>query len=173
MDSRPAAKRPWSPIHAIVPTSLTGPQTAVHEGPKMPTNSSHKRRVFPKSSLGTSVAEGSVVRSISLLAASIVALALLAPSEARAGGAVLGETRATGPVAIRVATSSDGARTTRWQSVVVPAGERIAWLVPARPGARIDFAGEPFFAALDESTTVHVARPRGGTAACEIGRAHV
>ena len=132
----------------------------------MPTNSSHKRRVFPKSSLGTSVAEGSVVRSISLLAASIVALALLAPSEARAGGAVLGETRATGPVAIRVATSSDGARTTRWQSVVVPAGERIAWLVPARPGARIDFAGEPFFAALDESTTVHVARPRGGTAAC-------
>jgi hypothetical protein len=166
VDSRPAAKCPWSPIHEIVLANLTHPQTTVHEGPKRPrirgTNAAHSRILL----LGTSVAEGSVVRSIPLVAASILALALLAPSEARAGGAVLGEPRATGPVAIRVATSSDGTLTTRWQSVVVPAGERIAWLVPARPGARIDFAGEPFFAALDESTTVHVARPRGGTAAC-------
>jgi len=169
-DSLRGVRGQLRPARALPVTEILvqpyGPANYGSRLPEKPVNSSTKSLIFPKSALGTSVAQGSVVRSIPLLAASVLALALLAPTEARAGGAVLGETRATSPVAIRVATSSDGTITTRWQSVVVPAGERIAWLIPARPGARIDFAGEPFFAALDESTTVHVARPRGGTAAC-------
>lgn len=111
-------------------------------------------------------------RSLSpaLIVGAALALSTLAPRRADAGGAVLGETsREVTPVAVRVATSSDGTRSTRWQSVVVPAGERVAWLVPAKPGAKVDFAGEAFFAALDSATTVRVERPEGGAGCGQPG----
>lgn len=105
------------------------------------------------------------MRRIALLTAFSLLALTTATGPARASGLVLGE-RATGPVSLRVAASSDGTLTTRWQSMVVPAGQRVAWLVPVRPGARVDLTGDAFLAALDEATAVQVARPRGGTAAC-------
>ncbi len=90
----------------------------------------------------------------------------LAATPAHAGGATLGtDPRGLAPLGLRVALSSDGARSTRWQMAVLPPGEPVAWLVPARPGAVLDLAGEPFFAALNDATRVRVARPpSAGTA---------
>jgi len=114
---------------------------------------------------GTSVAQVRDVRRIAPLAALALLALTAATGPAHASGLVLGE-KPVSPLSLRVATSSDGARTTRWQSMVIPAGQRVAWLVPVRPGARVDLAGEALLAALDESTAVHVARPVGGTSAC-------
>lgn len=105
------------------------------------------------------------------IALSVAALALAlgtVAGPARASGTMLAERGSAAPVALRIAASSDGARTTRWQSIVLPAGQRVAWLVPVRPGADVDFAGEAFFAALEETTAVKVERPRGGSSACGL-----
>lgn len=125
---------------------------------------------------GTWVAEESFVRfsspstprrsllpRLTTIAGAALAACLGVGGTAKAGGMVVG---GTGPVSMRVAASSDGTRTTRWQAVVVPPGERVTWLVPARPGARVDLGGEAFMRALDETTAVRVVRPNGGTTAC-------
>lgn len=105
----------------------------------------------------------SLLPRLTTIAGAALAACLGVGGTAKAGGMVVG---GTGPVSMRVAASSDGTRTTRWQAVVVPPGERVTWLVPARPGARVDFGGEAFMRALDETTAVRVVRPNGGTTAC-------
>lgn len=95
--------------------------------------------------------------------------AALAPPVAHASGTLGTSPRGVAPTAVRVAIATDGVRTTRWQMAVLPPGERIAWLVPARPGAAIDLAGDPFFAALDEATQVRVLRPVAAPSAARCG----
>ena len=92
-----------------------------------------------------------------------LALLLLGlPGNAHATGAVLptGGSKLA-PSAVHLAVASDGTRTTRWASLALPAGGRHAWLVPARPGALVDLAGEPLLEALDEATAVRVLKPSG------------
>lgn len=72
-------------------------------------------------------------------------------------------------VRIAMATSSSGT-STRWVEVVVPPHERAMWLVPARPGATIDGAVDPWLDALDRATTPHVLPP-DGVPPCDMPRA--
>jgi hypothetical protein len=97
----------------------------------------------------------------SLLAAAAILASFVIPSPARAGGAVLPRVGSPDPNAldIRIAVATTGAGTTRWTEVTTPAATRALWLVPARPGAAIDWAPDGWLAALDDATAVRVLPP--------------
>jgi hypothetical protein len=86
-------------------------------------------------------------------------LVLSKPAEAT--GTVLLENEASAPmyVHMRTAIAATPSGATRWAQVSVPPRTRALWLVPARPGAAVDWASDRWLDALDEATTPRVLPP--------------
>jgi hypothetical protein len=102
------------------------------------------------------------------------ALAILAPARASAAGAVVGkegETVTMSGVRLAVATTPGAAaRTTLWAQVsVAGASTGFVWIVPVRPGARIDLASDAWLDALDAATSPVVLPPNVTATACDAG----
>lgn len=95
-------------------------------------------------------------------------------SSVNAAGAVLAPNGTSTPayvhVRVALAASAAAAKSTRWIEVTVPPHERAMWLVPVRPGARVDVAIDPWLDALDRATTPHVLPP-DETPSCDAPRA--
>ncbi|MBX3192337.1 MAG: hypothetical protein KF819_35430 [Labilithrix sp.] len=90
------------------------------------------------------------------------ALALLAAAPtARATGAALPPSGSADPstldVAIAVAPTPLGS--TRWARLTVAGPNHVMWLVPARPGASLDWASDAWLSALDTATAPRIAPP--------------
>lgn len=96
-----------------------------------------------------------------LFAAAAALASSLSPSSAEAGGAVVPRVGTSDPSAldVRMAVAVGGAGTTRWTEVTTSAPTHALWLVPARPGAAIDWAPDGWLAALDDATAVRVLPP--------------
>ena len=92
--------------------------------------------------------------------AAVIALAL-SPAAASANGAVLRPASSTDPstldLEIAVAVTPFG--TTRWTRLTVGGPPSVLWLVPARPGATLDWATEAWLTSLESATTPRVAPP--------------
>lgn len=86
---------------------------------------------------------------------------VLTPTASRATGAVVAPKTAADPstvdVAIAVAVTPYG--TTRWTRLTVGGVQNVMWLVPARPGAALDWASDSWLTSLEEATTPRVAAP--------------
>jgi len=97
-----------------------------------------------------------VVRSTCILA--IVGLALLLAGDAGAVGGVIGPAGESLTVAeARYAVAISPAETTRWASIKLqnfPGA--MAWLVPIRPGARVDEVSDAWFEALELATAPRI-----------------
>ena len=89
--------------------------------------------------------------------AAVTALAL-APLSASAHGAVLRPAAAADPstldVAVAVAVTPFG--TTRWTRLTVAGPPSVLWLVPARPGAALDWASEGWLRTLEAATSPRI-----------------
>ena len=113
-----------------------------------------------------------VVRSACILA--IVGLALLLASDAGAVGGVIGPAGESLTVAeARYAVAISPAATTRWASIKLqnfPGA--MAWLLPIRPGARVDEVSDAWFEALELATAPRivptVCGSTGAVAATEV-----
>jgi hypothetical protein len=83
------------------------------------------------------------------------------PGAARASGGTLPHAGLGGASEIRVdaAVATRAAGSVRWSRVSVKNTRRVLWLVPARPGAALDWAGDTWLDALDASTRPVVMRP--------------
>jgi len=92
--------------------------------------------------------------------AAVVGLLATTPP-ARATGAVLPPGTTPDPttldVQVAIATAPHG--TTRWSRVTVGGPSRVLWLVPARPGAALDWAPDAWLDALDTSTAPRIVPP--------------
>ena len=97
-----------------------------------------------------------VVRSAWFLA--IVGLALLLASDAGAVGGVIGPAGESLTVAeARYAVAISPAETTRWASIKLQSFPgAMAWLIPIRPGARVDEASDAWFEALELATAPRI-----------------
>ena len=97
------------------------------------------------------------------LVARIAAVATLAiiPRAAHANGAVLPPANAAEPSAldIELAVAVTPFGTTRWTRLTVGGTTTVLWLVPARPGAALDWASDGWLATLEEATSPRVAPP--------------
>ncbi|HVH43657.1 MAG TPA: hypothetical protein VM925_14980 [Labilithrix sp.] len=93
-------------------------------------------------------------------AASILASSAVA-TPASAGGAVLSPVGESDPsfVDVRMAVAATPGGSTRWTELTLPAGARVAWLVPVKPGAAVDWAPDGWLDALDDATRVRLAPP--------------
>ncbi|WP_169927722.1 hypothetical protein [Labilithrix luteola] len=78
---------------------------------------------------------------------------------AHATGAILASASESGPteidVQLAVAPTTQG--TTRWTRITTAGTHDVMWLVPVRPGARIDWAPAAWLDALDETTAPRIA----------------
>jgi hypothetical protein len=106
-------------------------------------------------------------------AVGVVVLSLL-PVRARAAGAVLGHPGETPTLkSVRVAVAIAPGRSTLWAQVsVAGASSGFAWLLPVRPGARIDLASDAWLDALDAATIPVLLEPSGSGDAgttCDAG----
>ena len=92
--------------------------------------------------------------------AAVVTLAL-SPAAARAHGAVLRAPTSADPstldVELAVAVTPYG--TTRWTRLTVAGPPSVLWLVPARPGAALDWATSGWLTTLEGATSPRVAPP--------------
>lgn len=106
------------------------------------------------------------IRRIALAVASLSTFSLFA-TQAVAGGAVLPSLDRAPPasVDVRMAVASTPIGSTRWSELTLPSGARALWLVPARPGAAVDWVPRRWLDALDEATTPRIVPPRS-TADC-------
>jgi hypothetical protein len=99
--------------------------------------------------------------------AAVAALAL-APLTASAHGAVLRPAAAPDPstldVEVAVAVTPFG--TTRWTRLTVAGPPSVLWLVPARPGAALDYASEGWLTALEAATSPRIIPPSGPVPPC-------
>src|SRR5690606_35827449 len=107
-----------------------------------------------------------------LVVAAAAFASLLVPAPAKAGGAVLPKTGGVDPdlLDVRVAVAATPAGTTRWSSITVSDSSRVMWLVPARPGAAVDWAADRWLEALDDATAVRILPPSAATV-CPFPRA--
>jgi hypothetical protein len=62
-------------------------------------------------------------------------------------------------VQMRAAVAATPSGSTRWSQVSVPPQKRAMWLVPARPGAAVDWSEGRFLDALDDATAPRVLPP--------------
>lgn len=97
------------------------------------------------------------------MTAMVLAASLSAPP-ARATGAVLTPAGSAPAqrLSIEVAVAHSPLGTTRWSRVTVqpaPSTKAVMWLVPVRPGARLDWAPDAWLDALDETTAARVSAP--------------
>lgn len=78
---------------------------------------------------------------------------------AHATGAILAPTTETGLTAIDVqlAVAVAPERTTRWTRITTTGSRQVMWLVPVRPGARLDWSPSAWLDALEEVTAPRVA----------------
>lgn len=90
-------------------------------------------------------------------------LLLLLPSHAHANGGVLAMTGATAPnvldLTTAIAVGPYGA--TRWTRLTVGGVTKAMWLVPARPGAALDWTTDAWLDALDDASAPRIAPPSG------------
>lgn len=92
----------------------------------------------------------------------LASLSCLVPRAGRAGGAVVVPAGSPAPAKLdaRVAVAITPYGTVRWSQVTVAsASSRVMWLVPARPGAAIDWADAAWFPSLEDATGVRVVPP--------------
>jgi hypothetical protein len=110
------------------------------------------------------------VRS-AFLVASFVA-SLVVPARVEAGGAVVPLEGKADPsvLDVRVAVAVSPTATTRWSEITVPASNRVLWLVPARPGATIGWAGTGWLSSLEEATAPRIIPPVYSSS-CDFRRA--
>src|SRR5258708_24002135 len=99
---------------------------------------------------------GSVVRVACSLG--IVGLAVLLASDAGAVGGIIGSSGGSVTVVeARYAIAISPAQTTRWASIHIEKFPgAMAWLVPIRPGARVDEVSDAWFEALELATAPRV-----------------
>jgi hypothetical protein len=92
----------------------------------------------------------------------IVAWALLVASDAGAVGGVVGSSGdAASVMQARFAVAISPAQTTRWVSIQVEKFPgAMAWLLPIRPGARVDESSDAWFEALELATAPRVVASR-------------
>lgn len=95
-------------------------------------------------------------------------LLLCSAATAHASG-VLVPPGTTGPTTfdaeIAIAVTPYG--TTRWTRLTVGGSQNVMWLVPARPGAALDWATDAWLTALEAATSPHVAPP-SASAPCQM-----
>lgn len=89
---------------------------------------------------------------------------MLTSATANANGGVLSPESATAPpsqldVSSAVAVTPFG--TTRWARITVAGVPRAMWLVPARPGAALDWSSEGWLDALDDASAPRIMPPLG------------
>jgi hypothetical protein len=96
-----------------------------------------------------------------LFAAPVVSALLLSPTQAGATGAVLATSSGAEPATLDVSTAIAVTPygTTRWTRLTVGGAQRVMWLVPARPGAALDWASPTWLDALDDATAPRVVAP--------------
>ena len=104
----------------------------------------------------------SLTNTVRFLSTIVAAVALLlVPGRAEASGAVLAPAGAADPatldVELAVAVTPFGA--TRWVRLSAAGPGSVLWLVPARPGAALDWASEGWLTALEDATSPRIAPP--------------
>jgi hypothetical protein len=91
----------------------------------------------------------------------VIAALLFASHSAHASGAILPPAGSTDPeavdVEIAVAVTPFGA--TRWSRLTTSGASTVMWLVPAHPGAALDWASDAWLGALHHASTPRVAPP--------------
>lgn len=89
------------------------------------------------------------------------ALLLLTPAFAHASGAVLPPAGTGEPTTLdaQVAIAVTPFGTTRWTRLTVGGTQSVMWLVPARPGAALDWASDGWLRSLEDATSPRVAPP--------------
>lgn len=116
-----------------------------------PASSSSLRRILQR---GATVA--SVVTGLATFAGG---------HDAHASGAVLPResTGSSRPVEVdvQVAIAATPSGTTRWARVTAMSTQPVLWLVPVRPGARLDLTGDGFLDALNSATMPRILAPDG------------
>ncbi|MBX3222302.1 MAG: hypothetical protein KF795_17415, partial [Labilithrix sp.] len=100
-------------------------------------------------------------RPATLLALAFLSLTGVAlPGVAHADGILPDATGALATrVDVRAAVAVSPFGSTRWSRVTVGGSGRALWLVPARPGAAIDWSADAWLEALDDATAVRVLPP--------------
>jgi hypothetical protein len=98
-------------------------------------------------------------------------LALSAGGTAHASG-VLADQTPTQPSAIDVqaAVAVTPFGSTRWSRLTVEGQSRVMWLVPARPGAAVDWSSHAWLDALDDATAPRIVRPALPPPSCPMPR---
>jgi hypothetical protein len=102
----------------------------------------------------------------------LASLAMLSPRDASAAGAVIGKEGETVTVSTaRVAIATTPGRTALWAQVsVTGASAGFVWILPVRPGARIDLGSDAWLDALDAATSPVVLPPSTATPdTCDAG----
>ena len=97
---------------------------------------------------------------------------MLSARDARAAGAVIGKEGETVTVSTaRVAVATTPGRTALWAQVAVTgASAGFVWILPVRPGARIDLGSDAWLDALDAATSPVVLPPSTATPnTCDVG----
>jgi hypothetical protein len=97
------------------------------------------------------------------------AVLLVCPVLAHASGAVLPVADAAEPTTLdaEVAIAITPFGTTRWTRLTVGGSQRVLWLVPARPGAALDWAVDGWLTSLEDATSPRVA-PSAAMPACDM-----
>ncbi|HSO30942.1 MAG TPA: hypothetical protein VLT33_00460, partial [Labilithrix sp.] len=110
----------------------------------------------------------SCVTGLVAVAATATAL-LLASHSAHASGAVLPPIGAADPstVDVEMAVAVTAFGSTRWSRLTVGGAPSVMWLVPARPGAALDWASDAWLGALHDASTPRVAPP-SAAAPCQL-----
>ncbi|HSO33674.1 MAG TPA: hypothetical protein VLT33_14170 [Labilithrix sp.] len=93
------------------------------------------------------------------LAWTVAAALLVASHTAQATGAVLppGGSPEPSTVDVEVAVAVTPFGATRWSRLTVGGASRVLWLVPARPGAALDWASDAWLGALEDASTLRIA----------------
>ncbi len=60
--------------------------------------------------------------------------------------------------------------TTRWSRITLEGHARVMWLVPARPGAAVDWSSDAWLDALEDATAPRVLRPTSPAPSCDLPR---
>lgn len=104
----------------------------------------------------------SPISRLLVLATLACAATSLSSSEALAHGAVLSPATGGSPsvLDVTIAVASTPYGSTRWSRITFGGGSRrVLWLVPARPGAAVDWARDGWLDALDDASAPRIAPP--------------
>jgi len=99
---------------------------------------------------------------IAPLVAAAMALPLLSSDDARAcGGCFVSQSESTVVTGHRMAVSVSPTQSVLWDQIRYSGDPKeFAWVLPIKPGARIELAADAWFEALDGATTVQIASPQ-------------